>query len=221
MADVFREIEEELQQERLKGLFRRYGPWVVLVILVALLGVGGIEVRKALKQRQGLALATEYSAATALGDEGLRLQALEDFARVSGRGYPLFAAFERARILSARGDLAAAMAVWEEIVAAQGAESVFAAAAAILAGRQAGDLPAAIAAHLEILEAPGAAYRPFALEIRAQRALAAGDLVSAARIFRAISLDSQMPSAQRQRAAVLLSFLFDQGVILENDESLP
>ena len=39
MADIFREVDEELQQERAAKLWSKYGGWVIAISLAVVLGV--------------------------------------------------------------------------------------------------------------------------------------------------------------------------------------
>jgi len=41
VTDIFREIDEELKQDQLKKLWKRYGTYIVGLLVLIIAGVGG------------------------------------------------------------------------------------------------------------------------------------------------------------------------------------
>ena len=56
MADIFDEVNEDLKRDQMQNLWSRFGKYLILVISIVVLGVGG---------RQGYATWQDHQAATA------------------------------------------------------------------------------------------------------------------------------------------------------------
>mgnify|MGYP002621900059 FL=1 len=70
MADIFREIDEELRQDNLKRVWARYRYLIVGGVTALLLGTAGYVGWKEYQSRQQAAAAENYAAAVALVKRG-------------------------------------------------------------------------------------------------------------------------------------------------------
>ena len=41
MSDIFREVDEDIRQEKYRRLWDRFGPWVLGVAVLIIVGTGG------------------------------------------------------------------------------------------------------------------------------------------------------------------------------------
>ena len=70
MSDIFKEIDEELRQERLLNLWKKLGPWVIGLAVVIVLAVGGYQLWTYLARQDRQAdTAALVAAAAPIGDE--------------------------------------------------------------------------------------------------------------------------------------------------------
>ncbi len=212
MADIFREVDEEVRKEKAAGLWRRYGSVVVAVGVLIVLGVAGFKGWNFYQAREHEKLSDAYAAAMSLAEAGESTEALNALAALaepSGDGYPLLAALERARLLAEAGDVEAASAIWDEVAASEAAGAGFRGIATLLSvlhQLDSGDAEV-LRARLEPLASEGNSFRPGALELMAALALRDGRKAEAAELYRAIADDLSAPSGLRARAAQMLTAL--------------
>ncbi len=198
------EVTEEVRRDRLFALMRKYGWIVILAILLLVGGAAWNEWRKAEAEKQARALGDRLIAATEIDDPARRLEAI--------------------RAITAEGPAAALVAMLEgnTLVALGKTEEAQAAFARVAAVPEAGphwqDLARLKAAMLEKtpdarikaftpLAAPGAPYRPLALEQLAWAKLDAGDREGAIAQLRELLVAPESPPGTRQRASQLLTAL--------------
>ncbi|MCQ2913964.1 MAG: tetratricopeptide repeat protein [Alphaproteobacteria bacterium] len=101
-AEILREVEEEMQQEKLKKLWKKVAPIVVSLAVLALAITGGIEYYKYYHQQQSLKAVNEMQTALSMLssgklDEGMAL--LEKIKNSSARGYHAMASLHYAKAL--------------------------------------------------------------------------------------------------------------------------
>lgn len=210
MADIFREIDEELQQERAAKIWQRYGGWLIAVAVGVVLAVGG----NVFWTRYSADLQAErgdrYEAAAEMVAAGNPRQGAEAFAALAedaGGGYATLARLREASALAEAGDTAAALAAFNR-VAADGPPP-YADLARIWAVRlRIGSADAAtLIAELGPALAEGSAWRPLAVETEAAVRLQAGETVKAAELYRSLADDPQTPSRLRARATEMVQAL--------------
>ena len=198
------EVNEEVRREKLFGYVRRYG-WIALVSVLAVVGTTGfLEYRKASIASSAQKLGELLVAAIDTEEPSERTLKLAEIAPRAGRATVILE-MRRAGELVNAGDTAAAVAAFESI-ANSDADPVYADMARlkmwILRG-ESGD-PAAWDSALTELAAPGAFYRPLALEQQALAALAAGEEAKAVKIFSDLFQDSEITDGTRNRAMQML-----------------
>lgn len=213
MADIFKEVDEELRREQAAKFWKRHGRALIAGAAAIVLAVAGYQGWKAydLSQREDrsdrFAAALERAEASAV--EGIdALAALSDPA---GGGYAGLAAFEEARLRVESGDLQGAIALWERIAAESDLGPPFREAATLLAVQHQLDTapPDELRARLQPLMGAGRPYRNSARELAALIALRQGDHATAREHYTAIADDRNAPSGLRSRATQMLAFLKD------------
>ena len=210
MADIFREIDEELQQERAAKLWQRYGGWLIAVAVGVVLAVAGnvfwTRYSADLQAKRG----DSYEAAAELVAPGNPKQGAEAFAQLAddaGSGYATLARLREASALAEAGDTDAALAVFRKVAAdGQAPYSELALVWAVRLRIGAADA-ATLIAELDPALAEGRPWRPLALETEAAVRLQAGETGKAAELYKSLADDPSTPSQLRARATEMVKAL--------------
>ncbi len=214
MADIFKEVDEELRRDNAAKLWKKYGRGIVGFCVAVVLAVGGFQAWKAYdlnrrgEQSVQFAEALELAAA---GDSGAALTSLGELSDSRGGGYPELAAFESARLRSQIGDVDGAIAIWDRMARDTGLDPGFqklAAMLSILHQFDEGD-PEILTQRLDPLAAQGQPFRASAMELQALLALRLGDRGRARELYTLIADDLAAPSALHARAAQILQAIGD------------
>ncbi len=210
MADIFREIDEELQQERAAKLWQRYGGWLIAVAVGVVLAVAGNVFWARYSADLQAGRGDRYEIAADLVTSGNPKQGAEAFAELaddSGKGYATLARLREASALAKAGDVDAALTVFRE-VAADG-EPPYAELAVIWAVRLrigTGDA-AALAAELAPALAEGSPWRPLAVDTEAAVRLQAGETDKALALYKSLADDPTAPGRLRALATEMVRAL--------------
>ena len=207
-----REVDEELQRDRMAQLWKRFGPIVVGVALVVILATTGKIGWDAWQARQSERQGAAFAAAQAALDRDDPTAAAELFAGIASDHRGDVAAVARLREAEARlagGDEAAALTLLDALAETSGIDPILREFAAVAAAqRRLGNAdPAGLLAALEPHMAADAPFRHSAREAAALAAIEAGDEGAAVEILRQLQADASTPDAMRQRAEELLATL--------------
>lgn len=211
MADIFREIDEELRQDNLKRVWARYRYLIVGGVTALLLGTAGYVGWKEYQSRQQAAAAENYAAAVALvGDRNAEaVDRFAELARSGGSGYAALARLEQAALLWQEEKRAEAIAALDALAGDSAAPRSLRDLATVLGGQrrlEAGDT-AAVKPHLASLVDSASPWRHLARELAALAAEAEGNRTEARALLRRLTDDLEAPQGTRARAAELLQAL--------------
>ena len=212
MADIFKEVDEEVRQEQYKKLWDKYGSVVIGAAVALVLAVGGYQGWKAWDQNQRQEQSERYAAAVALIEDGQETAAMGALAAFGGPGeggYAVLASLREAQLKVRVGDVEGAVAIWDSVAADSSLGAAFQGVATLLSTMHQiddGD-PGILEARLEPLTEPGNAFRLLALELSGLLALRGGDEAKARERFTAITEDAVAGGGVRTRASQLLSVL--------------
>lgn len=212
MADIFREVDEELQQERAATLWKKYGGWLIALCVGIVLAVAGNVFWRDYQANQRAEQAAAYADAAALLGENKPREAADAFAALADDGDAGYAAI-------ARLSQAAALVEAEDIPAAADTYMAIANDASVPAPY--GDLARLHGVRLRIgaadaptlhsdlapLLTPGNAWEPLARETEAAIFIQEGDVDSARETLKLIADNPETPGQLRQRASELLQAL--------------
>jgi hypothetical protein len=210
VVDIFDEVEEELREERMQELLKKYGG---LLFAAALLMIGAVAGWKAwgwYEERRDLAAASGYLAAAARTETTARPEAIAAFQAVAAaapNGYRILARLREAALRADSGDLQGASALWDQIAADSSADPLLRDLASFtwcLQHADKGD-PALLEGRLKPLAAPGNAWRSLAQEQLALLDLRQGHTDAAKTQLRKLADDTTAPNGVRNRASALLS----------------
>ncbi len=213
MADIFREVDEEVRRAHYAKLWNKYGRLVIGAAVALVLAVGGVKAWQAWDLQQREDRSDRFAAAlVAEQSDGLdaAYQAFAELADPSEGGYGLLAAMQQARILVEQDDVAGAVALWDQVASNSAAGAAYQGAASILSVLHqidSGVEPGQLERRLEPLLVAGSPYRPLAMELYAAIALAAGDKETARIRYGELGEDAGAPNHLRARARQVLDAL--------------
>ncbi|MAD94907.1 MAG: hypothetical protein CML33_05365 [Rhodobacteraceae bacterium] len=198
------EVNEEVRREKLYGYVRRYA-WIALVLVLSVVGTTGfLEYRKASIASSAQKLGDRLVTAIGTDEPSERALKLAEITPEAGRATVILE-MRRAGELVNAGDTAGAIAVFESLANGD-ADPIYADMARLklwmLRGGSGNPVERALA--LTELAAPGALYRPLALEQQGLAALTAGEEGKAVEIFSDLSQDSEITDGVRNRAMQML-----------------
>jgi len=201
------EVREEVQRDRLWGYVRRYG-WTALVAVLGLVAfIAWSEYRKAQAIQAARALGDRIIEAADAEDPAARAEALGSLASESGAAKVIVQMRQAAALVEAE-DTEGAVAIYQSVAEGSG-DPIYADLAALKALILQGDtlgIDARVAV-INILAAPGAPFRPLALEQKALVLIDTGDPDGAITILTDLIEDSEATDAMRIRAGQILAAL--------------
>jgi hypothetical protein len=211
MADIFREIDEELRRDRAAKVWARYQTPIVAFAVLVILAAAGWRAYDYYRTRQAQEAGARYEAALQLSRDGKSAEAeaaLGEIAKSGPPGYALLARF-RAADESGGRDPDGAVKIYDAIAADANADANLRELASLRAAMLRVDKadPAEIQRRLEPLAQAGKPFRNSARELLGAAALKRNDLESAGKWLDMIVIDAQAPAEIRQRAEALLGLV--------------
>ncbi|MEZ5890615.1 MAG: tetratricopeptide repeat protein [Xanthobacteraceae bacterium] len=215
MADIFREVDEEVRREQLKRLWDRYGLFIVAAAVLVVVGVGAWRAYQWYEARKAAEAGAAYNAAAQLAQDGKPTEATAAFAQLATSGTPAYRTLARLReaeVMATR-DSAAAVAMFDEVAANSGIPQLLRDLATVRAGFVLVDKApyADITRRLEPLAQPNGSFRHSARELLALSAWRSGDMAAARRWAEAALADPDAPAGLRARIDVLMALTSENG----------
>lgn len=214
MGDIFREIDEELRQDKFEKLWREYGRYVIAGAVVIVIAVAGVSGWHQYQESERLADGARFSAAKASAEDGNTEDAAALFAalgRESGTSYGTLSRFHEAALTARKGDADAAVALYDALAADTDIDEPFRDLATILSAsvraNAASPDTVAISETLQPIVDAGGTWRHSALEILGTLAHRSGDIAKAKELFKQIVDDFEAPQGLRSRAAQMLAIM--------------
>jgi hypothetical protein len=215
--DLFiREVDEEIRNDQLKSIWKRFGPLLIACAVLLVAGVAAWRGYEYWNTSRANASGDRFLAAIDLARDGNTAEALKslEVLQADGSGaYPLLAKLRAAGIL-AETDPAAAVAAFDAVAADSSVAAPLRDVARLRAAYLLVDNGTYedVAQRAETLSADGNALRHSAREAMGLAAWKAGRTDDARRLFRQIADDGQAPSGIAQRAQVMLSLIGEAAV---------
>lgn len=207
MADILREIDEDLRRDNLVKLWRRYGIWIIMGAALIIAMAAGLIFWREYRSERHAAEAERYAA---ILNETANIPAdmaaaLSDFAR-NAEAYKALARLQQAAALIDAGQEQAALTVYQEIARDTQVDNMFRNAALVLWGQRAlaNEEPVTIEAMMSPVLKPQAPFHFTGRELLGLAMLKSGNMASAKEIFQALADEPQAPAALRARSAELL-----------------
>lgn len=213
----FREVNEEIRQERAKAIWTRFGPLAVAVALLVVLGTGAYVGWRHWTTTQANASGDDFSKALTLANSGQADEALKalDALEQNGYGaYPVLARLRAATLLAQKGDTAGAVADFDAVSADTQIPESLRDVARIRAAYVLVDSGtyADVSKRVEALAVDTNALRNSAREALGLSAWKEGKSAEALALFQQISADDGAQQGIRQRATLMADLIRGSGV---------
>lgn len=200
MSDFLRELEEDIREEKIFILWRKYGNYIIGVALAIVIGTTGYTLWKHWKKQAQLQGHLSFSQAVNLAKQGKKDEAVKAFQVISkeGGGYGKLAQLYEASLLSnpaalydqvakenrsdpALGNLPKVLMAFHDVSSAEALKSI------------------------EPLSGPNNAWAPLSLEILAFADLKQGEPMKAAEKYIRILKERYANANEKTRASLMLS----------------
>jgi len=211
-TDTFvQEVDEKLREERMLGILRRYGAYLIGAFVVFVAALGGWQWFESYRTSQARSQADEYVQAQELARAGDLEGAKAAFERLGGEGpaiYRQMARMEHAGVLAEQGDLAAAITEFDAAAEAAN-DPVVRQTAQLRAAYLAADTQdfAALRTRLDPIIATNTRLSFLARELLAIEAWEAGETALARETLENLTLAFDAPETVRNRAQIALAVL--------------
>lgn len=212
MSDIFREIDEDIRQDRLKKLWDRFGPYVIGLAVLIVVVTAGYRGWQYWQTSQSEATGDQFVAALNLADEGQHdeaIVALTEIANSGSGGYPVLAAFRIAAEKASTGDSTGAVAEYDQIVSRGDVPALVGDLARLRAAMVLADSASVdeLSTRIGDLANTGNPWRQSAREILGFAAYRENDLTTARQYFTDIADDEETGQAAKTRADMMLSLI--------------
>ena len=215
MSDIFREVDEEVRQDRAKDMWKKYGVYIMALAALIVVSVSGFKAWQYYSSQQAEKAGVAYLKNMVLVDNGEDAKALEAFRAMSQKGssgFYLLSKFQEAGLLAKAGKNDEAIELYDTLADNTAIDDSL----RNLARFRAALLLSNNASFKEVenrigeLATTGNPWRQSAQEILALTAFRTGDLIQAEEIFAILSTDPETPNDMRTRATAMLSIITPQ-----------
>lgn len=205
VSNLFKEIDEELRQDKLTLLWKKYGNLFIAAIVAVILAVAGYEGWKAYDVSQRQEVSNQYAAALDLARQNNFDEAQAAFEKLASEqsgGYATLSRLQKAALLAQEGKTQEAADVYFLIAQNGEVEQVFRDMALILGALNGLDSmdPADISRRLQPLIGGTNPWRHSAMELQAFAEAKAGNTDKALELMKSLTEDAGTPPGMRQRA---------------------
>lgn len=213
---LLREVDEELQRDRIRKLWRTFGPFVIGGAVAMVMVVAGLEGWTWWQNSNAARSSDLFYAATEIADGtdvAAAQTALDEVIAKGTGGYPMLARFRAAALLASSGKTAEAVAAYDAISTSE-SNSHLRDLALVLAGAllvDGGDV-AAVQQRVGGLIGSARPMRNAAGEILGLAQYKAGDLEAARASFEAVVADPKSSRDLQDRMQVYIAQLIAEGV---------
>ncbi|MGE0256132.1 MAG: tetratricopeptide repeat protein [Alphaproteobacteria bacterium] len=209
---IFREVDEDLREDRYRELWRRWGRWIIAAAALVVVATAATVAWQDWQAGQRAADSARFDVAARQATEGATAEALTAFEALAangGTGYAMLARLREASLHAAGGDAAKAVAALDAIAADGGVPQLYRDLATLLAALQGLETqdPTATRARVAPLTAETSPWRFTAREISALAALRQGDRAAARELYQSLVDDQAAPQGLRGRAARMAAAL--------------
>jgi hypothetical protein len=212
VADIFREVDEDIRHERFEKLWRRYRWWLLGIVVALIAAVAAFviirEQNESLRREEGIQFANALAELEA-GQPKSAAMAFKALADGTDSGYLALARLRAADALAEAGDMTGAVALYDELAADDRASLLYRELGILLAAERLLDRasPEEVMQRLAQLVSGDGPWRPMAAELTGLAQMRAGRADAARQIFAALMEDPGAPNGVRSRAQELLASL--------------
>lgn len=212
MSDIFREVDEDVRNDRLMWLWQQYGPYLITIIAAIVLSVAGRAFWLNYTSEKQAAESTQYDQAVSLilaGDTTGALNGLEVLINDTSSSYAHLAQFQAASQHIKNGDKPTALATYDGLSANSDVDEKLRGLASLLGAIISLDVESTeqARARLTPLAVYGESWYYSAQEFLALLALRSGEMEEAISIYSGLVNDQTTPAGIKQRAGEILSVI--------------
>lgn len=212
----FREVNEEIRQEKARALWDRYGPVAIFLAVMVVVCTALFVAWEYWHETSANSSGDQFSQALVLANSGKAEEALVVFEGLEKDGYgayPLLARMRAATVQADKGDFKAAVAGFDEVAADGSIPGVIRDIARLRAAMVLVDhgTYADVSSRVETLTSDTNPLRHSAREALGLAAWKDGKLADALKLFEQISADEGAPRNARQRANLLAELIRGSG----------
>ena len=212
---LLREIDEELRQEKYLEIWRKYGAYIVAVVVIIVGTVAGYQGWRSYAASLNRGAGEQFNRALELAQSNQTDSAVQAFAKLAQEGpagYALLARFEQASLQSRKGDKAGAALLYRAIADDRSIDAIYRDLSTLLAVHEEMDSadPTTLIQRLALLTGPSNPWRFSAREVTGMLAFRKGDRDQAQNLFSTLANDPAAPQGVRQRSAAMLGVLSSQ-----------
>jgi len=209
VADIFQEVDDEVRQDRLNRLWKKYAPVLIGAAVLIVLATAGVTGWRQYVASQRLKASDTMIAAltqAGSGDRAGAITALDALARDAREPYATLALLRAAGLRAESGDSKGAAAAYAEVARVTTDKDIKELAEVMGAVQEASDqAPDSAIARLKTLADAGGPWHNVAREYLAYALFKKGDLAQARQIWTQITQDAEASAPLKTRAAELLS----------------
>jgi hypothetical protein len=211
MADIFREVDEDVRRDKAVVFFKQNVKWLVGAALIVVCATGAWRYYDYARTQAAEKASARYEDALQLAHDGKSAEAqaaFEAIAKDAPAGYRTLARLRAIDEIAAH-DPAAAIKAYDALAADPAYDVSFTSVARLRAAMLAIDIddPKTFEQKVTPLAGPTGVFRNSARELLALAAFKAGDYDAAGRWLDAIVSDPDAPSGLRSRAEAFLGFV--------------
>jgi hypothetical protein len=209
VADIFQEVDEEVRQDRLNRLWKKYAPLLIGAAVLIVLATAGVTGWRQYVASQRLKASDTMIAAltqAGSGDRAGAIKALDSLAQDAREPYVTLALLRAAGLRAEGGDSKGAAAAYAEVARVTTDKDIKELAEVMGAVQDASDqAPDSAIARLKTLAEAGGPWHNVAREYLAYALFKKGDVAQARQIWTQIGQDAEASAPLKARAAELLS----------------
>lgn len=211
MSDLFREIDEEIRQDRALEIWKKYGIYIIAVAILIVLGTAGYRIYSHFEQKNAEALGLRFQVALEASTAGRSEDAAKEFQAIAsegGKGYAKLARFRAAAELALTSK-SEAIKLYDALSSDASVPLVLQGLARLRAATLATDDISfdELKARVDPLLPQGGPWAGLARELLGTKKLAANDFKAAGEYFDAIITDDAAPASVKQRATMFLALV--------------
>ena len=211
MADIFREVDEEVRRDKALEFWSKYQNYLIGLAIVIVLATAGWRFWDSQKTKQAEAAGAQFEAALELARDGKADESEKAFKALGSSDQPGYAMLARFRVAGslAQTDPEAGAKAYDALASDANVDPVLQDVARLRSAiirLDTSDL-ADVRRRLEPMAVAGATFRHTARELIAVSALKANDLDTAGKWLDMLVVDQQTPADARQRAEALLGLV--------------
>ncbi len=209
MADIFREVDEDIRHERYQKLWRRYRWWLIGSVAAMIVAVAAYEVIRERNSNKMEEASKKFAFALSELEEGRSNSAVDSFldlADSTDLGYRALSLLRAAGVQIKNSNISQAVAIYDRLAGDSRVDILYRELAMFLAVQQLVDIakPDEILERLSPLVNGMGPWRPLAIELAGLAHIRAGRIEAAKRIFVDLYDDPGAPVNLRNRTQELL-----------------